>query len=147
MTDVAAASASPVPIKLAGREFRMSPLTYDDIGELDQYLRSRVIESARQSLPGDASPDQRAMTEESAIRVACELTWMSGKGAKMMSSLQGWARILWQGLRHNHPELKPEDVVKLLTDPRTLEHAQAEWKRINKGDAKPGKAGARGRGR
>lgn len=131
MADMATATAAPVDIHLGGKTFRMSPLTNQDLGELQQYLVSRIMQEARASLPPDATDKQRQITEEAALRYTQGLSWMSGDGARKMADVTGMTRILWQGLKHNHPDITVEEVHTLLLDPATLEDARRDIDRLN----------------
>ena len=131
MTTAAQATAAPVELRLGGHSFRMSPLTDRDIAELDNWLRTRVIRTARESLSPDTSPNDRQLVIDSAVRVAMSMTWMSGDGARQMATLDGMAQLLWQGIQHNHPETTPEQIRGLLLDPVTIEEARDTLRRLN----------------
>lgn len=141
MSGLQQASGAPIEITLGDKSYRMSPLTRRDIEELDNYVRATVMTTARASLPQDASEEQKKLTEETALRTAMSMSWMTGEGARLMSSLTGWSRILWQGLRYNHPELTPDSIAALLLDPTNLEQAQKRWHLLNIGPPKVDKKG------
>ena len=124
-------TAAPVDIRLAGKTYRMAPLTDKDVAELDNFARGWIIRMALDALPPDAPDDIKRITMEAAVRVAAGTTWLRGKGQEMMNSVAGWARILWQGLRKNHRDLTPEKIAEMLTDPVTLEEATEAWRRLN----------------
>ena len=133
-------------IVLGGVTYRMRPLGDADISALDQWLKSRVIRIACESLPENASEADRRLTMESAISFASSVTWMSGHGAKMLATIDGMAQIVWQGVRYHHPEVTPEEIRSKLLDPQTLDDARqafeaANFRRKDKQEAR--KAGKR----
>lgn len=124
-------SLAPTPLHLGGVEYMLSPLGDDDIEELNQWLRSRVIQMAQQSLTDDMSPEVRREILSLAIDKARQLSWISGAGAAEMATLEGLSRVVWQGLRRNHPELTHAQVRKLIIDKKTVEYAMAVWRELN----------------
>ena len=155
MTTAAQATAAPSEIRLGGRSFRMKPFTDVDIAELDNWLRALVIRTARESLPDDASQEDRLTTIEAATRAAMGMSWMSGYGARMMATLDGLAQLIWQSVHHHHPTVMPSVIRRELLDPDTIEEARLTLKRVNEaepsgdGEKKTGKGrkGKRRKGR
>ena len=131
MTTHAQATASPAEIHLGSLRLRLSPLTDRDISELDQWLQQRVIRTARASLAADASPEERRETIAIAIETAATLTWMSATGARLMSTIDGWAQIIWQGAHRDHPDMTPGEIRKHLMDPGALDEARETFERLN----------------
>lgn len=125
-------TAAPVPCKFGdGTEYYMSPLTDIDMDELDEWVQSRVVENAQRSLRDDMSPAEREEVLGAASRASVEVTWLSGIGAKLMSSIQGMSRIVWLMARHNHAELKLETVRAHLLDQQNLEAARLAFEKAN----------------
>ena len=89
------------PIRLSGKEYRVSPLMDIDLAELDEYVRSIHIKTAIDATK-DAPSHIQKMAIERAVDVASSITFMSERGASIMKSTDGVARILWQGVKHNH---------------------------------------------
>lgn len=131
MATAAQATAAPSEIRLGGLILRMKPFTDSDISELDNWLRALVIRTARESLPDDASQEDRLTTIEAATRAAMGMSWMSGQGARMMATLDGLAQLVWQSVHHHHPTVTPADIRKELLDPDTIEEARLTLKRVN----------------
>lgn len=113
--------AAPIPLAFNdGTTWRLSPFTDADIAELDRYVQHRYIQMARDSLPPEATKAQREETLAVAMNHAMGLTFMAGMGAKLMASVDGVARVVWQGLRHNHPHITVEEVRAKLFNPVNL---------------------------
>lgn len=143
MSNHATITAAPYPITLGGTTYRMKPLTDADIAELDQWLRARIIRTARESLPDDASEADRRLTMESAVAFATTVTWMSGHGAKLMATLEGMAQLVWQGCHHLQPAVTPEEIRAKLLDPRNLEEARLAFDTLNNSQGSKKKPTAR----
>jgi len=131
MTTAQEATAAPYEIRLGNRTFRMSPLTGADIAELDNWLCAYVIRGVMQGIPENASEADRRMMMDVAISRTIGLTWFSGEGARLMSTVPGWAQITWQGVKTNHPDVTPDMLCDLLFDPSSLREAQAAFEIIN----------------
>ena len=131
MTPEADIMATTSPIQIGDKTFLLSPMTDSDLGYLDRWVQTRHIRMARESLLPDASDAQRELTERIALEQAMGLSWMWGKGLQIINTVEGWATILWTGLRRNHSDLTPDHLVKLLIDPKNLEAAQKQWKDTN----------------
>ena len=122
---------APTPIYLGGKEYTLSPLGDDDIEELNNWLRADVIRMAESAIDDDTPPDRAREIRRMAIETARGLSWISGDGAKAMASLNGISRVVWQGLKRNHPELSHVDVRKLIIDKKTIDYAMSVWKELN----------------
>ena len=128
--DRATATAAPTTITLGGKELKMSPLTDKEIGILDRWVRARHIQVARESLEG-LSEEDKEMTMSIALQQASAMTFMSGPGAAVISTIDGWAQIMWCGIHKNHPEITPDELKGMLLDPVNLKTERIEWERLN----------------
>jgi len=82
----------------------MSPLTDRDLEELDNWLRVRIIRLARRSTEG-LSEKEATATMNQAFAFASKLSWTSDEGASLMATRDGVAKVLFQGIHANHPEV------------------------------------------
>lgn len=130
MTNAAQATAAPAEIRLAGKTYRMSPLTDGDLGELERHLQTRAFAVAKANLEG-LSPEDRRTLLRVAYDTAYRVTLNSPEASAFMRGLEGAAYLLWLGLRHNHPDLTPEAVRPLLTDERTVTEAMDRLDELN----------------
>jgi len=129
------------PVKFGDRAYDMSPLTDKDIDEVDNWLRSTYLQTARLGLEG-LNEEERQELLGVALKTARGLSFMSKDGAKIAGSLDGVTRVVWQGLKVNHPSLtydafkaeifalKKVDAEKLGAD---LLLAMSIWSEINVG--------------
>lgn len=122
-TSAPAASGAPVTVKLAGSEYRISPLRYQDLGELTRWLQQRVISAARDSIKPDDPQTLKAITMEAAMKTAATLTLESPQGVAMLATVEGGTRLLWHSLKREHPDLTHEQVMELVADPSNYERA------------------------
>jgi hypothetical protein len=109
---------------------RLSPLDDRDLSELDLWLQARFINMAREAAKG-LPQDQREAEVTQAQITASSLTWMSGQGAKLMATVDGMARIVWQGAKHNHPDLSYEECRAKMFDPTNVEAANDLFAKLN----------------
>lgn len=151
MADVTAAA---MPVVLEGVEYWMTPLDDRDIEELNNWLRSTVISMARQSLTPSMTRAEREEILDSAMRTARRMSWMSEDARSVMSTIDGVTRVMWQGMRKRHPNLRHEDLrAALLRDENNILALNKIFKEINTGAAldteetQPGKKSRRPRGR
>ena len=107
-------TASPAPIVLGGVEYSVSPLDDNDMGEIDLWLRTNLIKTARASIPPDASAEEKERIERLAMREAQELSWMSRAGQRQLATLDGICRLLYQTLKKKHPDITFETIRKLV---------------------------------
>ncbi len=110
--------------------YNVSPLTDKDIAELDAYVRHVHIQTAI-----DASANQTSSMIDrlvnAAVYQASSITFMSPQGAAIIKSQDGVARILWHGLKHNHPDLTHERVRQMMYDKTTIAEANRVFKELN----------------
>lgn len=123
-------TAAAVPIQIGGQEYLMSPLTDQDISEIDEWLRARVIRAAMQAIPGNAEAGARDAALAQAMKVAMTISWVSGDGPKMMSSVDGIARILWQSLKHRHPKVVYEELRAQMFDAANVAEFNRGFKQV-----------------
>ncbi len=131
MTDRVRATAAPTTVKLGKCEFKMSPLTDEDMGIMDQWVRSRHVRIARDTLPADADEAQKDRTERIALAQASTMSFTSGTGLSLMLHIDALAQLFWCGIRQYHPDMTPEKVREIILDPESLAIFQDEWDRMN----------------
>lgn len=112
---------APVPVTLNGRDYRFSPLTLEDIEELDNWVRSQYMRRVLGAIPKDADRADKELAMTIAQRTCVNLTWLSGQGAVMIASHAGAVKIAQLALAKRHPELT-EDALKgiMRSDPEAI---------------------------
>jgi len=134
------AAAAPVFIELAGVQYRMGPLVKEDIAELNNWLRNQVISMARNSCrETGATDEEKKLIIAAAIEHAASLSWMSGRGARMMATIDGWSQILWTGIRKYHPEMTADKIQDALLDAETIDYIQSKFEEANQLSKNPPK--------
>lgn len=96
---------SPVPITLNGEEYRFSPLTFGDIEELDNWVRHEYMRRVKSALDISTDVEDRRLAMTIAQAKLVDLTWLSGAGAKLISSLNGMLKIAQLSLMKHNPSL------------------------------------------
>jgi len=115
-------AAAPAEITLGEGKYRMSPLTDRDISELDNWLRVQTLRLARESCAG-ADDDTMDRVMRVAFTHVNELTWTGPSGRALMGTIDGVARLVWQTIKAQHPDMTHDKVRVCLLDPRTLSAA------------------------
>lgn len=129
-------NGASVPLILISRENKevellISALTDKDMTELDEWVRSEYIKNARLSLPANASTEERNETLALAFNQAFGLTFISGLGARMMGTVDGVARLIWQGCLKAQPNITFEFVKSLMFDAKNVKASNDGWKNLN----------------
>lgn len=133
MTSASHATAAPVPVRLAGQDYRMTPLTDKDYAEFENWMRSRPIRIAKENMARipDLTKEDRDVLLRQAMEISARLSMTNMDGMQVMVSWEGASYLSWLGLKKCHPELTSEDVVRLMSDPRTVQEALDNFDRVN----------------
>ncbi len=125
------ASAAPVPITIAGRDFLLSPLSDRDFDELSLWFQARVLRVARASLGPDSSPQEREETMRAAYAHAATIdffTEYNNRSQRPQAELdEATAQLIWRALRKNHPAMSLEDARTILQSEAAAEVVDA-WR-------------------
>ena len=112
---------SPVPITLNGTEYRFSPLTFNDIEELDNWVRHEYMRRVLSAMPEDATKADKEMAFSIAQARVVDITWLSGAGAKLIASVKGMVKIAQLSLQKRNPELTSDRLREIiLADPEAF---------------------------
>lgn len=112
---------APVPVMLGGREYRFSPLTLEDIEELDNWVRAQYMRRVLGAIPKDADRADKELAMTIAQRTCVNLTWLSGQGAAMIASHAGAVKIAQLALAKRHPELTEDGLKGIMrSDPEAI---------------------------
>lgn len=103
-----------MPVNLDGTEYRFSPLTYSDIEELDNWVRHEYMRRVFSAIPKDAERADKELAMKIAQDKVADMTWLSGTGAKMISSVPGMLKIAQLSLQKRNPELTSEKLKQLI---------------------------------
>lgn len=106
-------TAAPYPIKIGDKSFHMSPLEDVDYDELSNWMRSKVVATARRCLSDDMTSEERRELIGAAVERASTMNFGDPKHMDLFMSLEGLARMYWQGVRRSHKKLEFEAFLKL----------------------------------
>jgi len=118
-------------IQLEGKTYFASPLTDKDIQELDLFVRQQFMKSVYETLPEDLPDSQKEMAVRQAQITCSRMTFMSGEGSRIISTVPGMTRLTWQMLQHNHPDLTVEDLHSMLLSPENIRKANEVFNEVN----------------
>jgi hypothetical protein len=93
-------------------------------------VQARFVYTARKSLPPEASKEEREETLRIAMEQAMGMTWLCPAGIRMLSTIDGMARLVWQAAKRNHPTLEVNHVRRYMIQRPNLEAANAVIKRM-----------------
>lgn len=131
-------TAAPHPVTFGDRHFLMSPLTDGDFEQLNNWLRSSVIQMARRSLTSDLTAEEREETLAVAMREARKMSYLSEAGRTAMATVDGTAQLLWLGMRNNHKDLTSDEVRSMMLNGDDMLSALKVWEEINLGESSSG---------
>lgn len=130
MTNRAEAAAVPGIFTLDGVEYRMSPLTDQIIGRLDNWLRTSIIRMGREAGRGLGSTDREAIMA-AAFVTARRMSWFT-EGAAAARTVEGSARLIFETCCEHHPDVTVKDVEDgIRDDPDGLTEAWDVFELLN----------------
>lgn len=125
-------------IKLDGETYFASPLSDKDIQELDLYVRQQFMSSVYDTLPKGLDQADKDHAIQQAQITCARMTFMSGEGSRIISTVPGMTRLTWQMLHHNHPDLTIEELYKKLMSPANINAVNEKFREVNSiGTKKP----------
>ena len=130
MTRIEDATASTRTMTIAGVEYRLTPLTHQDWGELMAWCRDSYLGTYTRNVR-DLEPEDRRALLEAAFQQANRLTLKSPEVAEALQSPAGMYKCFWLAIRKNHPELTPEDVPRILLNSEAIAEAMAAFNASN----------------
>ena len=152
MTTLGDAVAAPRMLKHRDVEYRMRPLTYEAIGEIERWIQGEHIAITKRNLNGagqdiPAPIRERLMVE--AFARASRINMTSPDADAIIHTAEGSCRLLHATMIRDHPDLTLEDVRNILSDPETQMPDRAAIDKFMDlfADLHPKKAVKRGEGR
>jgi len=110
MTTRSQATAAPIEVTINGNVYKVSPLTDKDIGELDNWLRMRLITLARETAKG-LPDDERQKLMDDAFRSAMSMSWIKDRGL-IRNTPEGMTRFVYQLFKREQPNLTMDQLTK-----------------------------------
>lgn len=125
------ASTVKHPITLGDKTYDVSPI--NDVGReaLDEWVRAQYVARVTPLIDKLKSEADKILAIDRAFEKAASLTWMSGEGAAMMATVDGVARLLFEGIRVNHPDVSIQEFRSELFDPANIMKANAIFRELN----------------
>lgn len=130
MTNRAEAAAVPGTFTLNGTEYRMSPLTDQIIGRLDNWLRTSIIRMGRAAGRDLIASDREAIMA-AAFVTARRMSWFT-EGAAAARTVEGSARLIFETCREHHPDITVKQIEDgIRDDPGGLTEAWDVFELLN----------------
>jgi len=111
MTTLPDMAGTPRTVEIRGKEYKVSPLDIDDLAEFETIVKMERNKALFRSLEGSGLKDA-VIAEAIGATVARPISL--SEIDKNMSSMVGVRFLFWSALRRNHPELKLEEMGKLI---------------------------------
>lgn len=132
-------TGAPAPLVFAdGTEWRMSPLGDDDLAEINEWVRSQVMKAARLGLVDGMTASEREELLRAAVATASQISAETREGQRILATIDGWSKLVWQSVHRNHSEVTVELVRKKMLDPRNVQEAERVFNKQNVGDVPNG---------
>ncbi len=130
MTTTAQATAAAHTVNIGGRTFRMSPLRDRDYGEFEAWVQDKHIALFKRNLEG-LPDDERQRQLDRAFDRAAEIGIHSPEAMSAMCTVDGVGKLVWMGIRREHPDVKEDEIVSLMTSPEFIRQALDEIDNVN----------------
>lgn len=114
----------------------MSPLTDEAHESLNEWVR-QVLAKKHASLIETLKGEAQRIAIESSLKMLSNASFMSADGIKLMGTQEGVARMLWEGIRRNHPDVTYEKIKSQLITPGQIRAATAKFEEQNLQKAGP----------
>jgi cytochrome c553 len=124
-------TSAKFPIELDGKEFLMSPLNDQDIAELDLWMSSYYLKMVRASLEDETNQALRDETIRVASREALSLSIMTRDGQKILATVNGMTRLLWQSIKLNHPNVTVHELRAMLLSKENMTRVNEAFAKTN----------------
>lgn len=118
MDGLGRAAGSPVVIRLAGKDYKMSPLTLRDFGTIEQHLLTKrpnilkEVAAACSDLPEDIAKQLMDRAYEDAKKGN---TIPAAEVAEWVDSFDGMCFSIWLSLSKEHKDITQDEVMQLLS--------------------------------
>lgn len=111
MTSLPDMAGTPRIVKIRGKEYKISPLTIDDLAEFEVVVRRIRNEEIRKELK-ESEISEELIAQKIIEYASKPVAW--GNVQDAMNSMTGTRYILWQALKKYQPNLKLEDMGRLI---------------------------------
>lgn len=116
MPNIGNVFASPIPIDLGGRAFRLQPLSISDIGEVAYWARAKRARVTLQTLGDVLTADERKELIKSLQNPATTVDSLNENELQgILGDMSAMCYILWLAARKTEPGLTLEEVEALCT--------------------------------
>lgn len=130
-----------IEVQIGPHKLVMRPLTDRDLVEMDEWVRSSVMDVALRTLERVDKQSLRDEVLRNALKTASTVGWYSREGFAMMATPNGLARLLHQSAgKPRSPTV--EELAKHLTDPASVSRVETTFRRLNLTDGEPPKEGS-----
>lgn len=110
--------------------YQMSELSDIDLDEMDNWVRARYMNTARQMIAGAHEKD-RAEVITLALSIAASMTAVMGTGLEIASTPFGLAHMLFIAVNKSHPDADERAFRRWLTNPDNISRYNEAFRALN----------------
>jgi len=126
MTSLADATAAPKLLEHKGRTYRLRPLDYDSIGEIERWLQSEHIAVTERNIAeregrknGCMPPSLKDRLLSEAYARSSRIHMNSPDADALLCTAEGASLMIHGCMKRDHPDITIEHVREMLSDPET----------------------------
>lgn len=128
---MANATKAGVTLEYGELEYELSPLGLRELEYLETYLQGRVIAAGRESIPEDASQEERDQLMRPIVTVAMSLSIMDGMGFNQLMNPAGIVRLFYVSLKRKTPTITLDICRKMIIDPEMSQQIKEAIELLN----------------
>lgn len=119
------------PLRFAdGTELQLSALSDVDIGDMDEWLQAQIVRVAIEGSKGQSQGIQDRVWAL-ALKEAQTVSLMSGGGARVIGTVAGMTRLVWQMAKRRHPDITEAQIHGHILNPVNVREATRLFKELN----------------
>lgn len=121
------------PVTIGDTTYDASPLTDEAKDALDEWVRMKYRERVAPMLNELDGNALVVMTRE-VLSELPTLSFMSQRGSKYIGTVEGMARLFYEMIRPNHPDVKYETLCKDMLNPEHVNRAKEKFRELQQLD-------------
>jgi hypothetical protein len=125
------ASSVRHPIVIGDKTYDVSPLSDEGREAMDEWVRAKFVERITPIIDALKNRQDREAALDRAFTRAFEITWMSEEGSKLIGTVEGVAKLLYEGIRPNHPDVTFDELKQQMFSAENVDKANAIFRELN----------------
>lgn|SRR5574343_18998 len=132
MNDLASLTAQPMPLRVGGKEYKVYPLTFSDLGALQAWVDAQFpspFELANKAIAaGNYNVEQQKFLLKSALELAAKSRRLIGtpEADELLMSSEGYKQVLVLAIRKGDPGFSDKDAEELFRQMNPMDLASMQ---------------------